>query len=263
MGAINILKELGLSLLNFFVLGVIIYFLTKNIKIKNYEVKFSNPRKNALCSILAVTLSSCIIITLMALIKAQNTSETVSRIESYSLNSIVNIAISWLILLSPILIMKKINKETWESTGILKYNLKESVSIGLILAAIAMLSAVLFGSINLEGIGQKLTLNAIYAFIYYSVVGFCEEFMYRGYLQTRLISWVGIWRGWVITSIFMALIHIPQRMVSMGLPLKEAFINSVLLIPISLTMGYIQIKTKNIAAAGIYHTFANWINIFI
>ncbi|ERI91976.1 CAAX amino terminal protease family protein [Clostridiales bacterium oral taxon 876 str. F0540] len=254
---------MGLSLLNFFVLGVIIYFLTKVIKIKNYRVKFSNPRKSALYSILAVTLSSCIIIALMALIKSQSTSETVSKIQSYSLNSIVNIAISWLILLSPILIMKKINKETWESTGILKYNLKEAISIGFILAAIAIVSAVLFGSISLENIGQKITLNTIYALVYYAIVGFCEEFMYRGYLQTRLICWAGIWKGWVITSIFMALIHIPQRMVSMGVPLREALINSILLIPISLTMGYIQIKTKNIAAAGIYHTFANWINIFM
>jgi membrane protease YdiL (CAAX protease family) len=61
----------------------------------------------------------------------------------------------------------------------------------------------------------------------------------------------------------MALIHIPQRMAITGLPPKEAFISAVSLIPISLMMGYIMIKTENIVAPGIYHTFANWVNVLM
>lgn len=49
----------------------------------------------------------------------------------------------------------------------------------------------------------------------------------------------------------------------LGLPFKEAIISSVLLIPISLMMGYIMIKTENLVSVGIYHTFANWVNILM
>lgn len=61
----------------------------------------------------------------------------------------------------------------------------------------------------------------------------------------------------------MALIHIPQRMAAMGLSFQDAIVSSVLLILISLTMGYIMLKTENIVAPGIYHTFANWVNVLM
>ena len=135
--------------------------------------------------------------------------------------------------------------------------------IGIILALITVASVLLFSSNSLRDIGQKLTLSALWALVYFAVVGFCEEFMIRGYLQIRLMGWIGRWKGWILTSIFMALIHIPQRMAMMGLLPKEALISSVLLIPISLTMGYILIKTENIVAPGIYHTFANWVGVLM
>lgn len=263
MGGINFLKELGGSLLSFCVLGVVIYFLTKILKVKYCGFKFSNSKKSALYAIVAVTISSCIVTGLMILLKSQNTSKVTSNIQNYNLNSVINIAISWLILLLPILIAKKIRKETWESTGISKHNLKASILIGAVLAIITIASVVLFSSKGLRDIGQKLTLSSLWALVYYSIVGFCEEFMFRGYLQTRLMGWIGRWKGWILTSIVMALIHIPQRMASMGLSPKDAIISSALLIPISLMMGYILIKTENIAASSIYHTFANWVSVLM
>lgn len=263
MGGINFLKELGGSLLSFCVLGVVIYFLTKILKVKYCGFKFSNSKKSALYAIAAVTISSCMTTGLMILLKSQNTSKVTSNTQNYNLSSVINIAIVWLIFLSPILIAKKIRKETWGSTGISKHNLKASILIGAILAIITISSVILFSSKSLRDIGQKLTLSSLWALVYYSVVGFCEEFMYRGYLQTRLMGWLGRWKGWILTSIVMALVHIPQRMASMGLSPKDAIISSALLIPISLMMGYILIKTENIAASSIYHTFADWVSVLM
>jgi membrane protease YdiL (CAAX protease family) len=76
------------------------------------------------------------------------------------------------------------------------------------------------------------------------------------------MGWIGKWQGWILTSILMALIHIPQRM-ALGLSPLEALISSASLIPISLIMGYIMIKTENIVAPGIGHTFANWANVLM
>jgi membrane protease YdiL (CAAX protease family) len=257
------IKQLGLSFLSFSILCAIVHFLAKILKIKYNGFKFSTPKKSAFYAIITMTISSCMVTGLMFLLKSQNTSEVSSNIQKYNLSIVINFAISWLILLSPILIVKKIRNESWESTGISKHNLKASILIGTVLAIITIASVILFSSKSLSDIRHNLTLNSLWALVYFAIVGFCEEFMFRGYLQIRLMGWLGRWKGWILTSTFMALIHIPQRMASMGLSPKEAILSSCLLIPISLTMGYILIKTENIAAPAIYHTFANWVSVLM
>lgn len=259
----NVLKEFVFSLISLSILCLIVNFLSAVLKIRYKGVKFSNSKKSALYAIIAVTITSAMITVVMILVKSQNVSESVSNTQQFSLNSVINIAISWLVILLPILIEKRIRKESWESTGISTHNLKASISIGATLGIITILSVILFDSKGLTHVVQKLTLSSLWALVYYTVVGFCEEFMFRGYLQTRLIGWIGKWKGWILTSIVMALIHIPQRMAAMGLSFQDAIISSVLLIPISLTMGYIMFKTENIVAPGIYHTFANWVNVLM
>lgn len=256
-------KEFVFSLISLSILCLIVNFLSKVLKIRYKGFKFSNPQKSALYAMVAVTITSAMITVVMILVKSQNASESVSNTQQFSLNGVINIAIVWLVMLSPILIEKRIKKESWESTGISMYNLKASIFIGVILGIITILSVILFSSKSLTHIVHELNLSSLWALLYYAVVGFCEEFMFRGYLQTRLIGWIGKWKGWILTSIVMALIHIPQRMAAMGLSFQDAIISSVLLIPISLTMGYIMLKTENIVAPGIYHTFANWVNVLM
>jgi len=263
MGTFATVKELGISFLSFSILCSIVHLLSKMLKIRYNGFKFSNPKKSALHAIIAITISSFMVIGLMVLLTSQNTSEISSDIQKYNLSIVTNFAISWLILLSPVLIVKKMRNESWESTGISKHNLKASILIGIILAIITVAYAILFSSKSINDISHSLTLSSLWALVYYAIVGFCEEFMFRGYLQIRMMGWLGKWKGWILTSIFMALVHIPQRMASMGLSPREAILSSCLLIPISLTMGYILVKTENIAASAIYHTFANWISVLM
>lgn len=257
------IKQLGISFLSFIVLCAIVHFLTKILKVKYTGFKLSNPRKGAFYAIITVAIISCMVTMLMLLLKSQNTSEVSSNIQKYNFNNVVSITFLWLIILLPIFIIKKVRNESWESTGISKHNLKASILIGTILAIITIANVIIFGPKSLRDISHNLNLSSLWALIYYAIVGFCEEFMFRGYLQIRLMAWLEKWRGWLLTSIFMALIHTPQRMASMGLSPKDAIISSALLIPISLTMGYILIKTENIVAPSIYHTFANWVSVLM
>jgi membrane protease YdiL (CAAX protease family) len=255
------LESAGL-LLVYFILGVVVYFLSRIMKIEYKGFELSHPKQSALYALGAVIISSCMITGLMLSISAQNASESDLTTTSYTLSKVINIMISWLIMLSPVFIMKRIRKETWRSCGVSKHNLKQSLWIGTILAVLIIVIVLLFGLNNLADVGQKLTISAFWALLYYAVAGFSEEFMFRGFLQVRLIEWIGKWQGWILTSILMAFIHIPQRM-ALGLSPLEALISSAYLIPISLIMGYIMIKTENIVAPGICHTFANWVNVIM
>jgi membrane protease YdiL (CAAX protease family) len=61
----------------------------------------------------------------------------------------------------------------------------------------------------------------------------------------------------------MALVHIPQRIFMSGFDGTTAFLSAAYLIPISLSMGFVMLRTENIVAPAIYHTFADWVGIFM
>lgn len=82
--------------------------------------------------------------------------------------------------------------------------------------------------------------------------------MFRGYLQTRLIGWLGTWQGWVSASLVHAFVHVPQRMWIQEISFAEALERSAMLIPISLYMGFVMIRTRNLVGVGLLHTFANF-----
>jgi membrane protease YdiL (CAAX protease family) len=108
-----------------------------------------------------------------------------------------------------------------------------------------------------------LNMNHFWAFLQFSVVGFSEEFAFRGYLQTRLCAWLGRWQGWLLASVLMALIHIPQRVWMLGFDASTAFLSSAYLIPISLIMGFVMLRTENIVAPAIFNTFSDWVGVFM
>lgn len=260
---VNVVTEFGVKFLSFNILGgALVYYLAKILQIKYHGFETSNPKKSALYAIAAVTMSTCMITGLMILSNLNNASQVASSVQTYNLGIVINSALSWLILLSPVLIMKKIRKETWATTGVSNHNLKESILIGAILGIITLVSVIIYSSTSISVIRGNLNLNAFWALLNFAVAGFAEEFMYRGYLQIHLMEWIGKWKGLIVTSIVMALMHIPQRM-AFGLSPNEAIISAVLLIPMSLIMGYTMIKTENILAPGIYHTFYNWINVLL
>jgi membrane protease YdiL (CAAX protease family) len=98
-----------------------------------------------------------------------------------------------------------------------------------------------------------------WSFLQYVVVGFFEEFAFRGYLQTRLINWLGKTTGWLLVAVLFSLIHFGDRMVMLGMGPGEALLDCLTLIPISLFFGFVMLRTGSIVAPGIIHTFANWI----
>jgi membrane protease YdiL (CAAX protease family) len=51
-------------------------------------------------------------------------------------------------------------------------------------------------------------------------------------------------------------------MVVGGLNPLAALVSSASLLPISLLMGYVLLRTENIVAPAIFHTFADWVGIF-
>jgi membrane protease YdiL (CAAX protease family) len=152
-------------------------------------------------------------------------------------------------------LMLRLNGETLKSVGLTRDNLWKATVVGLFLS-----TATLFFAHGGPGAAFKSTeSHNVHSLLYFSFVGFGEEILYRGYLQSRLVAWLGHYQGWILASVFMALVHLPQRILIQGMGFPHALASSLALIPISLFMGFVMSRTGNVVAPGLSHTFADWV----
>jgi membrane protease YdiL (CAAX protease family) len=148
------------------------------------------------------------------------------------------------------------DKESLHSAGISGTNLWQAAIIGAGLAAFTFFPQPGEPAAQLA----PFTRTHAKALVFYSFVGFGEEFLFRGYLQTRLVAWLGAMRGWILASLIMALVHLPGRLLQ-GMDLLHSVGSCLSLIPVSLLMGFIMLRTGNLLAPGLFHTFGNWVRI--
>lgn len=254
------LKDFGIQTILHSILGIVIYFLTKHLTFTDVQKDNQNSKSSALWAIGAVSLTYLLIALLFSGGGSGQGSNSLSY-QRFNFNSVQSVLLSYLFILSPSLVIIKIRKENLRTVGISKLNVRNAILVGLITSVVALICLIPFADKEFSYYISKVNINLFWGFIYYAVVGFGEEFLFRGYLQSRLIAWIGSLEGWIIASIIMALIHVPQRIAMHGMFNTEALLSSIALIPVSLLHGYIMMKTKNLVAPGILHTFANWYNI--
>ncbi len=158
-----------------------------------------------------------------------------------------------LLLVFPVLATVKLLREKWASAGLTRHNLISSTIIGLIVG-------VLVGTVilSLKHNPSSLTGSHVGLLGYYAVVGFGEEEVFCGYVQTRLVGWFGRTPGWLKASMLMTLVHLSQRLAVIGAPPVDALAGALLLFPFSLLLGYLMLRTGNVVAPGLTHSLAGW-----
>ena len=165
-----------------------------------------------------------------------------------------------LIASGPAVLAMRLRREPWASAGVSDHNLGRSLAVGVVLSVVTVAGAFLGGDRRFSRVIAGLAASHFWALLKYALVGFGEEFVFRGYLQTRLEAWLGRWQGWVVTSVVMALSHVVQRVAVAGMSPLDALTSSAALVPVSLLMGYVMLRTGNVVAPGLFHTFADWVN---
>lgn len=257
---VKAIQEIGLQSGEFIIVALLVYFLSKIFKVTLKGWSFENPGQSALWAIIAILISLIVIAALLlpaVLSSHQSTAGQQAVGRAYTFGTVLNQCELCFIMMLPVLIIKRIRKESWESMGVSRHNLTKAFSIGLILAAAGTL-ANLASSRSISIVLGSLTVGHFWAFLWFAAVGFTEELMFRGFFQARMVAWLGIWQGWIVSSLTMALYHFFNRVGVMGMSPLDALISCITLIPISLSMGYIMIRTENIIAPAICHTFADW-----
>jgi membrane protease YdiL (CAAX protease family) len=216
----------------------------------------SNPKKSSLRALLAVGISMlCIyLLILRQRILHGPTPNAEPKLDSIRA-AIPQLVLNLIYVLPAGFFMFK-SKEGFRTVGVTRNNLWQSLLIG---AGLALLTFYFQAGGLLAKLGHVGTRQAI-ALVFYGLVGFGEEFLFRGYLQTRLIAWLGKWLGWGAASVVMALVHFPHRWLIEGLGIGSALAESLGLVAPSLLMGFVMLRTQNIIAPGLFHMFADWVN---
>jgi uncharacterized protein len=169
------------------------------------------------------------------------------------------------ILIAIPLIMLFLEKSELKSIGIKTSNLIKAVFLGLLFSviflSIGLMSKVIVYSyeynsfFNLKDLREIIIQSfagtkLIFPFI---MVGISEELAFRGYIQTRISSQIGNLWGVIITALLFAMLHMPTIIVRLNVTVYSATIYAISLIPISIVLGYVFLKTKNLILVSIIH----------
>ncbi|APM38309.1 hypothetical protein [Clostridium kluyveri] len=107
---------------------------------------------------------------------------------TYNFSIVLSNIILYLVIISPVLLTKKFLKQSWTSTGISKRNLKKSVIVGIIAGIIYIILSLIYMDINIIIVIARLNISYFWGLVYFSTVGFCEEFIFRGYFILYMIG---------------------------------------------------------------------------
>jgi len=235
----------------FALVGTLVYGLCRLLKLNPVYPKINRPRLSAICALIAV-LASMLVVTLLMMSSGNHRhAATHNAVHRYNLIPQMFLVILYCL---PMALMLRLNRETLRSTGLTTSNFWKAIVVGLFLAATTLVTARGGPFAGLRGLDSQ----RLQALLYFGIVGFGEEFLFRGYLQSRIVAWLGQIRGLGLASAIMALAHIPNRILGLGMDLPHALASSAGLVAISLLCGFVMLRTGSVVAPAIFHAFADW-----
>ncbi len=174
----------------------------------------------------------------------------------YSIDQFVRQAELCVLTALPFLLALAIRRQPWLSAGLGKATWRPSLTLGVALALITIfLTGKTYAILGGLTPGHWLYLAAMAA------LGFTEELIFRGYLQLRLVDWLGENGGWVASSGVYALWQLPNLIWVEQNPFPLIALRWGMTLVFGLVLGWIMKKTGSIIAPAIYHAIHNWVAI--
>lgn len=232
--------------------AIIIFFITniflRIFKIQGIEIEFKDNSHLKNWNVVLPVLISIIFMNIYIIIFSDKFSNN---------NLMINTTLQ-IVLCSPIVLTMIKNRESLKSVGITKNNIIKLTILGFIIGGVYVLlnnpSLTLLKTSNYKKIIEYFVIR------YMILIAFSEEFIYRGYLQTRLIIINGKKKGYLISTLISVLIHTTINIKIYGISMLLEKI--IILIPLTLVLGYLQMETKSLIPGIILHAFADFCPFF-
>lgn len=155
-----------------------------------------------------------------------------------------------------VLLFLVVKKQGIKTVGLKKGNIKLSLIMGLVLAAILFFCNCLSNIIFEDQAFVPFNTILIYI-IYFFTVGLCEEVIFRGYILTRLYGIVrNVYVNILLSGVLFVLMHFPFRMIAYNMTFFELAANVPYMIDLfvtSLVLSFIRVKSDSLYGAIIPH----------
>lgn len=157
-----------------------------------------------------------------------------------------------LLALLPFVVAMLVRGQPIRAIGWGTQTLRPSALVGL---ALAVLTLFLRGkAFTLPKVGP----NAWLALLLWLGICLAEETIFRGYIQLRLNSAWGTWKGILATTALYTLWRIPVSL-ALAQDTGTQITSLVLIFAQGLVLGYLMQKTGHVLAPGIYRAFSQWV----
>lgn len=91
------------------------------------------------------------------------------------------------------------------------------------------------------------------------IISLAEETIFRGYIQMRLVWWLGAWPGIIISAGIFTIWHLPAWL--SYLPNETTLILSGLTFVQGLVLGWLMRKSGTVLAPALYRAFSIWVSL--
>jgi membrane protease YdiL (CAAX protease family) len=154
----------------------------------------------------------------------------------------------------PFLVALAVRRQPLLSVGLARWSVRPGLELGAALAIISIfLTNRTYSILNGVTTSQGLYLVAML------VVGFVEEFIFRGYIQLRLVGWLGELWGWFGTAALFTLWQLPQQLLLEHAALPDLAVRLGTLFLFGVLLGWIMRRSGCTLATALYHAAHNWI----
>lgn len=154
--------------------------------------------------------------------------------------------------LLPVIILLIARGQPLKSTGWSRENTRAGLMMGLLLAVLTIFLRGKFTSL-LKGI----TTEQGSLLLVLLILCLAEETIFRGYIQLRLMSFLGTTWGWLATTLLYLLWQLPGRLwISQ---LSTAWPEILITLVQALLLGWMMRKTYHVAAPALYRAVSAWL----
>ncbi|MDD3223683.1 MAG: CPBP family intramembrane metalloprotease [Clostridium sp.] len=232
------------------IIAIILKIITKISPFNKYDYNIRRAKKSGILSLIVISIYIIIGIVYLIILK--------KYFMNYPAKDILFMqSVEYLLELSLVIAIVILTKEGIASLSVTKNNVFKSIIVGIFSGVIYFV--LIKNTFKINETMNIISLDSFYNFIFQFIVGFVEETIFRGYLQTRLTYWLGTLRGWLLTSAIFTLSHLPNYLILGGMN----FYSLLIIVFLGLLLGYTRIKTKSIIAGSIFHALLNWLGRII
>jgi membrane protease YdiL (CAAX protease family) len=171
----------------------------------------------------------------------------------YVLRDLIAIAV----LLLPVVVVLKVSKQNLKDIALTRRNLKKNLALGFLTS----LMLILFLSVLSPFLGGGFAGFSVatgYLFLSYVIIGFGEEIVFRGYIQTRLVAYSGSGIGIGVTSLCYAAYNFPLGYFCFSGNIALAAVYAFWRFSSGLLYGYTFHKSQSVLSSAIVHIFLVW-----